>query len=193
MAPATPILRLTMLLHDIGKPSCLSFDEYSEGHFHGHANISAAMAKEILQRLRFDNKTIKLVATLVEHHDRTFEVTEKGVIHLLNKMSADEIRILLQVRKADILGQGVSISWERIAPLNKVSQILNKVLEDKKAFTLKDLAINGNDLISIGYQEGPQIGKLLQIMLELVIDGKLDNQKETLLAFIKERSGKKNV
>lgn len=172
-------VRLALLFHDIGKPSCF-FVNASGGHFYGHPEISARITNEIMTRLKFDNKTRHDVVELVKEHDRTFSPTAKAARKLLNQMGETQARRLLEIRRADIIGQRDDISQDRLDELNNFAMMINDVVNNHDCFSLKDLAVNGNDLKKLGFQ-GKEIGHELQYLLDLVISGVLPNNKEEIL------------
>ena len=178
------ITKLAVFFHDFGKPHCYQDDEDGTRHFKGHGKVSAEMTDRIMKRLKFDNETRLKVVELVHYHDATFEVGKKYVKRWLNILGEEQFRRLLKVKKADNKAQNLELSSDRIKELTEIELILNEVLKDNECFTLKDLAINGNDLIEIGFHPGKELGKVLKDLLQLVIDG-TDNKRETLLTLAK--------
>lgn len=174
-------VKLAVFFHDIGKPHSYQDGEDGVRHFKGHGRISAKITDNIMKRLRFDNETRNNVVELVYYHDATFEVGKKYVKRWLNKIGEEQFRRLLEVRKADILGQKPNFEQSRIGKLNTIEQILEEVLQEDECFSLKDLAVNGKDLMSVGYKAGKELGNTLNELLQLVIDGECSNEKEKLL------------
>ena len=175
------IVRLAVFFHDFGKPHSYQDGEDGIRHFKGHGRVSAEITDNIMKRLRFDNETRNNVVELVYYHDATFEVGKKYVKRWLNKIGEEQFRRLLEVRKADILGQKPNFEQSRIDKINNIEQILEEVLQEDECFSLKDLAINGKDLMSVGYKVGKELGNTLNEILQLVIDGECPNEKEKLL------------
>jgi len=173
--------RLAILFHDFGKPHCYQDDEDGTRHFKGHGRVSAEIADAIMLGLRFDNKTRHDVAGLVHYHDATFEVGRKYIKRWLNKIGEEQFRRLLNVRRADIKGQKKEYGAERIEKVDVIEQLLEDVLQEGECFSAKDLAINGNDLISIGYETGKKLGHTLSTLLQMVIDGEIQNEHNVLL------------
>ena len=132
-------------------------------------------------------KTRNNVVELVYYHDATFEIGKKYVKRWINKIGVEQFRRLLEVRKSDILGQKESYEQYRIDNVDNIKQILEEVLREETCFTLKDLAVNGNDLMSIGYKENKELGNTLNELLRLVIDEECPNKKEKLLEVAIER------
>lgn len=180
-----PVLRWAALLHDIGKPSCFSLAEDGIGHFFGHSDQSTSMAESILSRLRFDNASKEQIVRLVRYHDMPITADRKPIKRLLSKHGEDATRQLIELHKADTLGQS-AICRHRIAIFEEVSQMINEILQEESCFTLKDLAANGHDMMTLGFQ-GPTIGRVLQECLDAVLDEQIPNEHETLMAFAKDR------
>ena len=176
-----PIINLSILFHDIGKPRCCTIGEDGYSHFKGHGSVSADMAEAIMKRLKFDNDTITKVKELVFYHDATFTVERKSVKRWLNKLGEEQFRRLLRIRIADIKAQTSDFERERIQKITDIQMLLDDVLQENECFTLKDLAINGRDLIQCGVPEGKTIGTILNTLLTMVIDGEINNDKDSLL------------
>lgn len=179
------ILRLTMLFHDIEKPSCFFMGEDNQGHFYGHAKKSAETAGKILRRLRYDNKTIKEVTELIELHDVEIVPEKKPVLRRMGKMGKESFEKLIAVKYADNGAQS-PIVLNRRKDFQKIEEIAKEAQRESSCFSLKSLSVNGRDLIEAGFPEGREIGKILQYLLESVIDGKCENEKEALLSYAKK-------
>ena len=180
-------LRLTMFLHDIGKPRTFQLDENGVGHFYGHPAVGCDMAREMLQRLHFPKVTRERVSLLVELHDRPLAPTEKAVRRALNQYGEEMFRQLLAVKRADHLAQS-DVDRRRLETVEEVERILGALLEQQACFSLKQLAVNGDDLLSLGLS-GRQIGRTLDALLNGVIEGELSNDRETLLEAARKRNG----
>ena len=179
-APPDKILRLTMLLHDIAKPKC--YAETNEiGSFHGHPNLGAEMAKQILERLKYDNDTISTVTQLVLHHGADIQPTKRTVKRWLNKLGTERLRMLCQVKIADASAKANDRCRSQVEEVNAILSMIDEVVKNQECFTVKDLAIDGNDLIKLGISEGEQIGEILRELLEMVMDGEIANNREELL------------
>lgn len=175
-----PHLKLTMLLHDICKPQCKTIDKNGIGHFYGHAELSSEKARDILKRLKYDNETINKVTTLIKCHDRQIG-KKKSIRRLLNEIGEDNFRDLLKVKCADMLAQNRKYLGFRLDELNEIKNKLEEILEQKECFSVKDLAINGRDLIDLGVSEGKEIGVYLNYCLEKVLeDPSLNNKKDLI-------------
>ena len=180
-APAHPQLRLAALLHDFGKPAVFSVDEKGVGHFYGHGEVSYDIAKAILRRLKVSNEEYRLVSTLVRYHDTHIEHTEKAVRRRLNRYGPDTLRLLIQLKRADNRGQNIR-DFDRTAEYDRLERLIAWEIEKQSCFSLKQLAVNGTDLMAIGLPRSSQLGRILNTLLEMVINGDLPNEKEILLA-----------
>lgn len=178
-------LKLTMLLHDIGKPKCKTTDNDGIDHFYGHEKISSEMARIILRRLKYDNKTIDKVSFLIKYHHYPIE-NKRNIKKLLNKIGLEPFRDLLKVKEGDIKAQNLMFFNNRYKSILKAEKILDEILKYKECFTLKNLAIDGKDLINLGYKNGKDIGKTLNSLLELVLKNPELNKKEELIKYIKK-------
>ena len=178
--PPEPVLRWAMLLHDIGKPACFTVDEQGVGHFYGHPKVSAALAEEICRRLRMDKRTAREIVTLVQWHDRDIPRTEKAIAHAVHRLGEGTLRRLLAVKRADNLAQHPAYRG-RLAEIDKEEALLDGLLAKQACFSLRELAVNGNDLLALGLS-GPAVGRTLEALLTQVLDGALPNEREALLA-----------
>ena len=182
-------IRLAALFHDIGKPKCYSEDEEGVGHFYGHDEVSTEMARTILKRLKYDNKTIENVCKLIEFHDYPIYDNEKSLKKLLNKFNNNDlIDALFILKGADILGQNLNYK-NNFQELKNANETIKKIIREKEScFTLKQLKVNGKDLLNIGIKDGKLIGQCLNQLLSDVIEGKVENKKQALLEHIKKKN-----
>jgi len=180
-APEEALLRLTMLLHDIEKPACYTEDEDGTGHFHGHQQKSMETARSILRRLKYDNETVSTVTQLILHHDAEIKPESRNIKRWLNRIGEDRFRQLLLVKYADSMAQAEIPGKQKRAGLIEITKKLNEIIEQKQCFTLKDLAVDGRDMIALGISDGTRIGTVLNRLVEMVIEDKIKNEKETLL------------
>lgn len=175
-------LRLAALLHDIAKPRCFSLDENGTGYFYGHAAAGAEMAENILSRLKFDGKTKTAVCELIRRHEDRFEADFGPIKRILGKIGYDLYSDLLLLMQADDMGK----KPEYCNPpefFEEYRRIAAEIIEKEECFSLRDLAVSGSDLIAKGIEPGPEIGKILDLLLEKVINGELPNKKEKLLEY----------
>ena len=178
------VLRLGMLLHDIGKPQTLTIDEKGITHNHGHAAVGEEMTVEILKRLKFDNDTLDKVRKLVRYHDWKIEPNPRNVRRAVNKIGEDIFPMLFAVKYADVMAQSDYQREEKLQELETLQKIYKDILEKKECLCLKDLAVSGNDLIAEGMKPGKEIGITLQKLLEDVLENPEHNQKEYLLSLL---------
>ncbi|MDO4893352.1 MAG: HD domain-containing protein, partial [Eubacteriales bacterium] len=185
-----PVLRLTMLFHDIAKPRVCTTDKHGSRHFKGHQSVSADIAREVLSRLRFPTDTIETCITLIICHDVRFNGTLPQVKRVLNKIGVENMRRLFKVQYADTLSQSDYLRGEKLAKIDTAKAQFEQIVAEKQCFSLKQLAVNGRDLIDAGVTDGKQIGRLLNFLLDSVIEETLPNKKAALLAAAKEYSVK---
>lgn len=178
-APKELPLRLAALLHDIGKPAAFSLDENGRGHFYGHAKIGAEMANAILLRLRASNTLRKQVVFLIAQHMTPFEPDKRLLRRWLGKYGDDAVSQLLALQKADFCSKGVDEDEETV--FEQVEEMLTQIHREGACLTVKDLAIDGNDLLALGVEPGKQIGECMAFLLTLVQDELIKNAKEDLL------------
>lgn len=182
------IIRLALFFHDIGKPSVAHFDEKGEQHYYGHPKKSAELTEKIMTRLRFDNETKNKVVTLVKFHDSPIMINDavspdrKRLKKIMSQIGKDLIFDLIEIKRCDNSAQhpkyyrGDDFYTDT---LNMISEIIN----NKECFSIKNLKINGNDLISMGF-EGKEIGNILNRVLELIIRDKLKNDAKDIKDYI---------
>lgn len=183
-----PVLRLTMLLHDIGKPSRFTVDDKGQGHFKGHGQVSVAMSEKILPRLRFDKRTAERVLTLVKYHDVDLEPREALIKRWLNRLTPEGFFQLMEVKLADNAAQNPL--YDRSVSYREIIQMGQDILNRKECFSLSALAVNGDDLIQMGIPAGKGIGEALQFLLQAVIDEKCENSRELLLEYCRNHRQK---
>ena len=183
--PADPILRWTMLLHDIAKPACRTTDEAGIDHFKGHAPTGEKMAKAILRRLKFDNETIRQVAALIRWHDCRMAPEKPVIRRILNKLGPELFEKLMIVQEADTMAKSLYQREETLERIGKVRECVREILDNGDCFTLKTLAVSGKDLMELGVPKGPKIGECLNAALEEVMKDPAKNTKEYLTEYVK--------
>ena len=181
------ILRLTMLFHDMGKPSVKTTDENGRDHFKGHALVSEELARRILRRLKFDNETIRVVTRLVCYHDYRVEATPKNVRRAMNRIGVDLFPYYLAVRMADVKAQSPYQRREKIENIVEMRRLYQEILEKKECITLRQLAVGGRDLMNLGMKPGRELGSMLSELLEYVLDDPERNKKDILCDYVKEK------
>ena len=175
------ILAWTMLLHDVGKPDCYTEDENGIGHFYGHGEKSAELTKKILKRLKFDNYTIETATRLVKWHDYRFGEKEASMRKAANKIGTDIMELLFMVQRFDILAQNPDTHKEKLEKLEEAKALYESIRAKQHCLTLKELAVNGRDLMEAGFEKGKQLGEILEYLLGEVLEEPDLNEKEKLL------------
>jgi tRNA nucleotidyltransferase (CCA-adding enzyme) len=173
-------LRLATLLHDIGKPNTFTIDNSGRGHFYGHELVGEKLTIEILKKLKFDNNTINRVSKLVKNHMKVPQIDKPIKIKkYINEIGEENLDILFQLMIAD--RKASSPEYRKYDDILKLKRACDKILNSKEPLTLKDININGKDLISLGIAEGENIGILLKYLLELLLEKPNLNTKEILI------------
>ncbi len=183
--PKIPALRYAALFHDLGKPQKKTVDPDGTTHFKGHAAVSTALAQDIMRRLKFDNKTCDQVLRLVKYHDREIVLTKKAVKRAVFDVGEDIFLDLLDLKRGDALAQNLIYSRPRLANYDRIEQIYLRCRKEQEAFSLRDLAVDGHDLLALGFS-GKEIGTLLNALLFYVLEQPQDNQKEKLLKILQK-------
>ncbi len=175
------ILRRALLLHDIAKPQMFTLDENGVGHFKGHAKVSAEMAKEILTRLRFDNRTIALTSQLISHHSDKIH-SERQIRLMVSEFGIETFLMLMDFKKYDNCGKNDFVLDEN-KEFDRFKVIAREFADSGECITLSQLAISGSDLTELGFR-GKEIGTALAQLHSLVISGDLPNDKQALTKYI---------
>lgn len=183
--PPDPVVRFVLLLHDLGKPETFSVDERGVGHFYNHGRISAEIAQTVCRRLRLDKHTSETVERLVRWHDVEIPLTEKGIRRQLRRFGERDLRRLLQVKRGDNLAQHPAY-LDRQLHIAQLEQLLDMVLQEDQCFSLKQMAIKGDDLTALGLS-GKAVGDALEELLDQVVEGNLSNERDILLLYVKEK------
>ena len=176
--PPDVALRLAGLLHDIGKPTTFTLDDAGVGHFPDHARVSADMADAALRRLRASNSLRNRVVGLILHHMTPLTAEEKLLRRRLNQFGPEGVKDLLALQRADHVGKGPGAD---LSSFDEIQKLLTQLLESENCFRLKDLAVNGQDLLDLGFHPGKPLGSCLQWLLEQVLEQALPNEKNALL------------
>ncbi len=183
----TKVMRYAALLHDIGKPQCKTTDDKGVDHFKGHAMVSEEMSSKILKRLRMDNDTIRDVKKIVRWHDYGISgvITKKSVRKMLSSMGEQYFGELLDIKRADMKGQSDYRLAERQEVLSNIIRFHDEIMEEGNALSIKDLAVNGKDIMDLGIPKGPKVGETLSYLLERVLEEPTLNEKSKLEDIIK--------
>lgn len=180
------ILVYAALLHDVGKPETKKIDDKGIAHFYGHDVKGSEMAKAILRRLRFDNDTIHMVSQIVRFHERRYQGGRREMRRLVNQAGKEVMPYLFLIQQADILSQSDYRREEKKRRLQMAKQDYEKVCAQGEAVCLKELHVTGKDLIQLGMKAGPELGKMLQRLMDTVLENPGKNEKEMLLEQAKE-------
>lgn len=173
-------IKMALLLHDIGKPECYT-EDHNGGHFHGHSVPSMRIAKDVVARLKFDNVTRDEVIDLVLYHDSVIEPTTRTVKRWLNKIGFDLLNKLVFVRVADIYAHSEINQDSRRDKILGVKLIAKDIVAKQQCFSIKDLAINGYDVMNLGVPSGPDVGCVLDWLLCQVLDEEIENDHDLLI------------
>lgn len=180
------VLRLAALLHDIGKPKSHTTDSDGIDHFHGHEEIGADMARVILRRLRYDNKTTEAVVKLVKYHDYPLRADEVVIRKSMNRIGMDIYKSYLSLRDADLEGKSEYSREINKTLFEDIYKVYEEVMKQNPCVVTKDLAVNGRDLMEAGVKKGEKIGDIINTLLELVIENPSLNTKDKLIEKVKE-------
>ncbi|MDR7857723.1 HD domain-containing protein [Tissierella sp.] len=178
-------LRLAALLHDIGKPKTFTRDDNGVGHFYGHDKLGANMAKDVLQRWKSSNELIEKVTILIDKHmSQHDDIGEKGLKRLISKVGKEDIFILLELQKSDRLSSNMNANIEDLLEREKK---IKEIIQNKEVYEKNQLAINGNDVVELGYKQGKIIGEILDYLLEEVLENPDLNERDKLIELVKEK------
>jgi tRNA nucleotidyltransferase (CCA-adding enzyme) len=180
-SPADKVIRLTLLLHDVAKPLCRTTDEKGIDHFYGHPVKGSELSRVILRRLKFDNDTTDRVCRLVQWHDDTPKLEETTIRKAINRIGREQYPALFTVKRADMLAQSTFRRAEKMAWLEDYQKLYQKIMDEQQCISIKELAVNGSDLIADGMQPGKEIGEVLKQLLEMVLEDPAQNTRENLL------------
>ena len=176
--PPELALRWAALLHDVGKPASFTQDKNGRGHFYGHADVSAEMANKILLRLKAPTALREKVVFLIKNHMLPMPPEIPVLRRRLSHYGEENIRALLTFQRADYAGKGVI---DNMPPFALVEALIDNIIADEQCLRIKDLAVNGKDLMAIGFPEDKTLGEGLGYLLDCVLDEKLPNEREALL------------
>ncbi|QUH20661.1 CCA tRNA nucleotidyltransferase [Alkaliphilus sp. B6464] len=176
------ILRLAALFHDIGKPETFSLGEDGVGHFYKHHLKSSDIAEEVMKRLKYDNKSIEQVIILVrEHMSRYKNLRVKNTKKFINRVGIDNIERLFKLQIADING---STKKDGVSNIFELKNEVERILNEKQPLSIKDLEINGHDLIQLGIPQGKQVGTVLNELMEIILENSELNRRDILTEIV---------
>ena len=170
-----------MFFHDIAKPLVVTEDANGTRHFKGHQQVSAEIAQGVLRRLKYPNSFIDSCVKLVLYHDVRFSGSKRQVKRLMNRIGCELMPPLFQVMLADLFSQSDYMRQEKLSSVLTAEKQYRRILEEDECFSLKELKVDGNDLIKSGIIDGKTIGAVLNTLLDEVIDEKIPNKKTALL------------
>lgn len=175
-------LRLAALFHDMGKPFVYSEDDNGMGHFYGHPSVSEKIFCDFCKKYKVDNKMRDNVSRLIRFHEREIPLNKKSAHRFLISYGDENVKQLFTLKKADILGQN-PIYDSRLLALDETEKYLEMLVMEEPVFSVRDLAINGNDLMKIGIY-GKDIGVTLNQILDKVISGDIDNNYDSISKYL---------
>lgn len=188
---ASSLVRHVVLLHDIGKPPTFTMGADGRGHFYGHEEQGARMLRRALENLRWKASDVDRACCLVRLHDHRIDPTPRGVRRVLARIgssfpgaqedAAGIFADLLLVKRADTLAHAPGCVARRLREIERVDEAFRTVIAEGQAFCLRDLAVDGRDLMDAGFVAGPELGRALKVLLGLVVDGELANERGELL------------
>ena len=176
------VVRLALLFHDLGKPESFSLDENKNGHFYRHAEKSEIIARNILNRLKYDNESKRQILTLIRYHDAILQDDVKQVKRWLNRLGEDMFRKLIEVQIGDNFAQHPK-HRDRQVTLNNIKKLIDQIIAENNCFSLRQLAVNGYDMIELGYEKF-QIKSALQYLLNAVINNEVENERDKLIKYL---------
>ncbi|MGI6106067.1 MAG: CCA tRNA nucleotidyltransferase [Raoultibacter sp.] len=183
--PQTSLVRWSAFFHDIGKPPAFFLDDEGVGHFYGHAKISVDIAQKYLKLFKMPHAFTHKALLLIKHHDDVIVPQNKAVKRALRRFDEDPdlFRALCALKKGDASAQAPQCKG-RIALADELELVLDEILAENEVFSLKKLAINGNDILQLSVAPGPLVGTLLEAALDAVLDEEVPNEHDKLLAYV---------
>lgn len=179
--PPDMTLRWAALMHDIGKPCCSSTDQNEIIHFYGHHKESCRIAVDLLHRLRMDSSTIHDVSVLVENHDVRVEPSQPAVKRMMSRTGEALFEKLMLLQTADNGAKNPEYFPDKKRKIDDAYMIYKEILAERQPYLVAHLAVNGKDLIRIGYRPGREIGDALKRLIDMVIINPELNKREYLL------------
>ena len=181
-SPPDPCIRWALLLHDLGKPERFTVDENGVGHFYGHPQRGEEMAREIFTRLKADKYTRDTVCALIKYHDYDTPASEKTARRFLREFGSELLPQLLEVKRCDALAHADTPKTRaRYENLMVLTGLVQEAMAQGLCCSLRELAIGGRELMALGVPAGPQIGQILNQLLEDVVEERCENRPDVLL------------
>ncbi len=184
-------LRLTMLLHDVGKPLTSAQDADGLNNLHDYAGEGAELAKAMLRRLHYKSGTVKTVTELLRLHGTPVPTGPKALRHLIGELGESNFFLLLEVKRAETMALSGEYVKSRLKELDAAEAAARELLAQRPCLKLRDLAVNGRDVIGAGVRQGPEVGQILSALFTRVTDGELPNDREALLTELKRMAENK--
>jgi tRNA nucleotidyltransferase (CCA-adding enzyme) len=181
VAPKNSDIRLALFLHDIGKPYCKTTDACGQDHFKGHPIISVQLATDVLKRLKVSNATFNKVLKLIEIHDLHITQKPTNIKKWLRELGEELTLDFIDVKIADMATHNLDLAQYELDTLNKIKQQTKDIIANAQPYKISDLAINGNDLIAMGY-EGRAIACELDKLVQEVSANPNFNTKDKLIS-----------
>jgi tRNA nucleotidyltransferase (CCA-adding enzyme) len=167
-------------MHDLGKPDRFTLDEDERAHFHGHDERGGLLARARLRALRLDRRTQERVTELVRYHQKPLKPND--ALRWLNRLGEEQLRLLIEVKRGDIAAHAEDTARLGLERVDAFEARLDELRAEGACYSLRDLAVNGDDLKALGLEEGPQLGRILRNLLDAVMAGELENDRTRLLA-----------
>ncbi len=180
--------RWAALFHDIGKPPTYFHRDDGIGHFYGHPMVSVIIAEGTMRRLKMAPSFIEQVLTLVKIHDDLIDDNSRAVKRALARLGGNTnlFTALCDLKRADALSQAPQC-YGRVELAESLARKMEEIVASDDAYSLKQLAIDGKDVMTLGIEAGPRVGEILQSALDAVIDGAIPNDRTSLIAYLEER------
>ena len=177
-------LRAAALLHDIGKPEVFTVDEYGCGHMKKHAAAGVKIAERIADELKFSKMLKHEVTELVLYHDSFPPADKKSVKKFVSLLGFELVQKLFVLQKADILAHS-KLGLARLERLKGIVNVYEQILEEDPCMSVDRLEITGKDILDLGCPEGPEVGKILQDVLDKVMSEELSNSREEIIDYVR--------
>ena len=189
LAPNVDYIRFALLLHDSGKPQCKTTDSRGQDHFKGHPAVSTAIAENVMSRFKVSNDFFKKVSTLIEYHDYYIRENPVNIKKWLNRLGEEMTLDYIDVKIADLSSHNLILSVEEILTLERIKIMTENIIKRGEPYKISQLAVNGSDLINLGYR-GKEIGEKLESLLNFVMENPDCNKKDILVNFCQSEKEK---
>ena len=181
-------LALAALFHDIGKPACFYTDISGTGHMKGHPEVSAKICERVLLELRYSNEVRDETVRLVRYHDYYVNPSRSSVHWMMCNCGPEFLKKLAILQRADTLAHSFS-GMKRLTLLSEIIETAKEIENSGAVFRASDLAISGKDVLDLGVQPGPQVGRILEAAFDDYVNGLVPNDRDSLLELIRRRQG----